>query len=248
MATPTVVPRPSFPRGSEWRKWDLHVHTPSSIVHNYDGPDPWATFLDDLEVLPPEFKVLGVNDYIFLDGYRRLLQEKQKGRLKNIELLLPVIELRIDKFGGSPGTLTKVNFHVIFSDEIDPDVIDQQFLGALTRSYQLSPQYAPLSQKWKALPTRQAIEDLGRLIIESVPPEKKADFGSPLLEGFGNLCVSLDAVKEALGSHYFEGKVITAVGKTEWADIKWNDQSIAEKKNIINSADLVFAASASPEE
>jgi ABC-type lipoprotein export system ATPase subunit len=61
-------------------------------------------------------------------------------------------------------------------------------------------------------------------------------------EGFNNLCVSLDAINEALESHYFEGKFVTAVGKTEWADIKWNDHSIAEKKTIINGADLVFTA------
>jgi hypothetical protein len=47
-----------------------------------------------------------------------------------------------------------------------------------------------------------------------------------------------------LKSHYFAGKTLTAVGKTEWADIKWNDQSIADKKTIINSADLVFISSA----
>ena len=33
---------------------------------------------------------------------------------------------------------------------------------------------------------------------------------------------------------------MTAVGKTEWADIKWNDNSIADKKTIINGADWVF--------
>ena len=226
----------------------MHVHTPASLVNNYAGPDAWATFVDDLEALPTEFKVLGINDYIFLDGYRRVLDEKSKGRLANIDLLLPVIELRLDKFGGSPGKLSKVNFHVIFSNEIPPEVIEQQFLNALTRSYQVSPQYKAASTKWTALPTRTAIEDLGRLIINSVPEKERAKFGTPLSEGFSNLCVSLDAIQEALRSHYFERKAITAIGKTEWADIKWADQSIAEKKNIINSADLVFVASQSPEE
>lgn len=70
------------PRGSTWRKWDLHVHTPASIVHNYGGNDPWAQFIDDLETLPPEFKVIGINDYIFVDGYKRVLQERADGRLK----------------------------------------------------------------------------------------------------------------------------------------------------------------------
>lgn len=227
-------------RGSEWRKWDLHVHTPSSLVHNYGGSDPWPAFLDDLEHLPPEFKVLGINDYIFIDGYRRLVQEQKNGRLGNIDLLLPVIELRLDKFGGSSNKLSKVNFHVIFSDQLDPDIIEQQFLNALTRRYRISPQYEAAAKKWAALPTRAAIENLGQLIIDSVPAAERSKFGSPLIEGFNNLCLSLDGIQEALASHYFDGKFITAVGKTEWADIKWNDQSIAEKKNIINGAHIVF--------
>jgi hypothetical protein len=59
---------------------------------------PWERFINELEQLPPEFKVIGINDYIFLDGYRHILAEKAKGRLTNIELFLPVIELLLDKF------------------------------------------------------------------------------------------------------------------------------------------------------
>lgn len=234
-------------RGSIWRKWDLHVHTPASLVHNYEGADPWPQFLDDLEHLPPEFKVIGINDYIFLDGYRRILAEKQNGRLANIELFLPVIELRLDKFGGSQGHLSRVNYHIIFSDELTPDLIEQHFLNALPNSYTLTPQFEPLrtSGKWKALPTKVSLEDLGNQIIASVPAQEQKHFGSPLIEGFNNLCFNLPAIETALGSHYFKGKFVTAVGKTEWADIKWNDQSIADKKHIINAATFVFSASAS---
>jgi len=39
---------------------------------------------------------------------------------------------------------------------------------------------------------------------------------------------------------------LIAVGKTEWDNLKWDDQSIAEKKSIINKADLVFTASENP--
>jgi ABC-type lipoprotein export system ATPase subunit len=80
------------------------------------------------------------------------------------------------------------------------------------------------------------------MIIDSVPQEEKQHFGTPLIEGFNNLSLSLDAINEALSSHYFKDKFLTAVGKTEWADIKWNDHSIADKKNIINGADFVFTA------
>jgi ABC-type lipoprotein export system ATPase subunit len=230
------------PRGSLWRKWDLHVHTPASIVHQYAGADPWAQFLDELEALPPEFKVIGINDYIFLDGYRRIIAEKAANRLQNIDLFLPVIELRVNKFGGTNHHLSRVNYHVIFSDELSPDLIEQQFLNALSSKYQLSPAHDPQRIKWKAIPTRNSLEDLGRMIIESVPAEEQQNYGTPLVEGFNNLCLSLDAIREALASHYFEDKYLTAVGKTEWADIKWNDHSIAEKKTIINGADFVFIA------
>jgi ABC-type lipoprotein export system ATPase subunit len=232
-------------RGSTWRKWDLHVHTPASIVHNYEGADPWPRFLDELEGLPPEFKVIGINDYIFLDGYKRILAEKAKGRFQNIELFLPVIELRLDKFGGSQSHLSRVNYHIIFSNELDPELIEQQFLNALSSKYALTPQYERLhaSGEWKALPTRASLIDLGQRIIDNVPERERKNFSSPLTEGFNNLCLSLDSIYEALDSPYFRKKCVTAVGKTEWANIKWNDQSIADKKNIINGAHLVFTAS-----
>jgi ABC-type lipoprotein export system ATPase subunit len=237
-----------YPRGSEWRKWDLHVHTPASIVNSsYPGPDPWEAFLADLEALPPEFKVIGINDYLFIDGYKRVREEKSKGRLANIDLILPVIELRLDKFGGSSGHLSRVNYHVIFSDEISPEVIEQQFLNSLCSKYVLSPQYDYIKKNWAAVATKESLTDLGNLIINSAPPSERHKYSTPLKEGFNNLCLNLEAIHSSLASHYFEGKYLTAVGKTEWADIKWNDHSIADKKNIINGVDFVFISAESVE-
>ena len=35
-------------RGSEWRKWDLHIHTPASIVQHYgeDNEETWEKYID----------------------------------------------------------------------------------------------------------------------------------------------------------------------------------------------------------
>jgi hypothetical protein len=147
------------PRGSMWRKWDLHVHSPDSFVQEYSGTDPWKRFIQDLEQLPAEFKVIGINDYIFLDGYKRILKEKANGRLTNIELFLPVIELRLDKFGGTAGHLSRVNYHIIFSDELSAELIEQQFLNGLSSKYVLSPQYDHFrkSGRWAALSTKQSL-------------------------------------------------------------------------------------------
>jgi ABC-type cobalamin/Fe3+-siderophores transport system ATPase subunit len=237
------------PRGSVWRKWDLHVHTPDSLVQSYGGVEAWDKYIEALSKLPPEFKVLGINDYIFLDGYRKVVAAKEAGKLPNIDLLLPVIELRLDKFGGSRTGLSRVNFHVIFADGM-ADTIESQFLSALRSEYVLTPEMDALRKegKWSGIPTRQSLEDLGKAIIESVPVKERVKYGAPLTEGFNNLCFNLDAIKRILASPYFEGKALTAVGKTEWAEIKWNDQSIADKKTIINCADLVFISSATAAE
>lgn len=234
----------NYPRGSMWRKWDLHVHTPASIIQEYggDNDETWERFLGELENLPPEFKVLGINDYLFIDGYRRVREEKTKGRLANIDLVLPVIELRLDKFGGTDSHWSKVNYHIIFSDEIDPEIIQYQFINALYSSYHLSPIYESLQPEWVAVPTRDSLADLGQKIIDSVPEERKGQFGSPLIEGFNNVTFKLDEIMRILSSPYFGGKCLTAVGKTEWWNIKWNDHSIADKKNTINNTHFVFVS------
>ncbi len=235
----------NHPRGSLWRIWDLHVHTPDSIIQKY-GPrndETWDKFLKDLEALPPSVRVLGINDYIFLDGFRRVLAEKKRGRLANIELILPVIELRLDKFGGTDTNLNRVNFHVIFSEELSADTIQEQFINALSSHYMLSPKYDGALVQWGGLPTKNSLEDLGKKIIESVPQKERSQFGTPLIEGFNGLSISLENVCRVLDGPYLKGKHLTAVGKTEWWNIKWNDKSIAEKKNIINFADFVFIAS-----
>jgi ABC-type lipoprotein export system ATPase subunit len=232
-------------RGSNWRIWDLHIHTPDSIVQRYGGRsnETWDRFLNDLESLPQSIRVIGINDYIFLDGYRRIIEEKKKGRLPNIDLILPVIELRLDKFGGSDSKLSRVNFHVIFSSEIDADVIEQQFLNTLTRSYRLSPEHKGSSIEWRGVLTKASLQDLGNKIIATVPEKDRSRFGNAFIEGFNNLNIDLDNILDSLDKPYFKGKYLTAVGKTEWCDIKWNDKSIAEKKNIINLANFVFIAS-----
>ena len=115
-------------RGSVWRKWDLHVHTPDSIVQCYGGgADLWDKFIEALSRLPPEFKVLGINDYIFLDGYKKVVAAKPPGGCQTSICCFRVIELRLDKFGGSRSCLSRVNYHVIFSDEIKPEVIESSF-------------------------------------------------------------------------------------------------------------------------
>lgn len=238
---------PKFPQGSQWRVWDLHVHTPDSLVNGYERD--WDRFLNEIEALPEEFKVLGINDYLFLDGYRRLLTEKRTNdRLQNIQLLLPVVEFRIAKFAGVEfRNTTRINFHVIFSDSLEPDLIEAQFLSALRSSYSLDATVPKMT--WSGVITKESLEKLGADIKASVPIEKRAALKSDLQEGFNNLNVSEEAIFSVLQKNSFlRDHYLTALGKSEWDKLDWTVGSIAEKKDIINKVNFVFTAGRTAED
>ena len=230
--------------GSVWRKWDLHVHTPSSAVQGYggDSAEVWERYVSDLEALPPEFAVIGVNDYLFLDGYRRLLSMKEEGRLANVETLLPVVEFRLAKFAGHDKML-RLNFHLIFSESITADTIENQFLVQLRAGLNVSAEHASVQKQWNAAVTHESLEDLGRLIREDMPVEHaQALTESDFLLGLNNLNFDDRKLLEMLDNSYLRGKYVAAVGKAEWDQYRWNDHSIADKKNVINSVHAVFTA------
>ena len=227
-----------YPKGAEWRKWDLHVHTPNSVYQKYGSSnDTWEKYISDLEGLSSEFAVVGINDYLFLDGYEKLAQEqKTNGRVSNLTLL-PVVEFRIEKFAGVDfGSLKRINLHVIFSNELTVETIRSQFLNTLEQSYLLEDGSA-----WSRAITVNSVAELGAQIKASAP-EGKRPKGNDLTVGFNNLNVKEDQILKALDKDCFKGKYLIAVGKTEWADLKWTDASIATKKSTINSADIVFTA------
>jgi ABC-type cobalamin/Fe3+-siderophores transport system ATPase subunit len=238
-----------YPRGSEWAKWDLHIHTPESIVNSYgNSTDVWEKYLEDLEALSSDFKVLGINDYLFLDGYEKVKHEKEiNDRLPNIELILPVVEFRIQKFAGVDFRSTKrINMHVIFSNELEIETIRSQFLNALEQSYTLTSGFDP--ELWNGSITKKSLEDLGNKIKASIPDDKLSAYGSDLIEGFNNLNLDEKQIFELLKRSYFKDKYLIAIGKTEWDQLKWTEGSITEKKSIINDAHLVFTSAESVEQ
>ena len=231
-------------KGSEWRKWDLHVHTPASIYNRYgsNSEETWEYYIKDLENLSSDFGVLGVNDYFFIDGYEKLKDEKKtNNRLSNIDLLLPVVEFRIDKFAGIDfGRFKRMNLHVIFSNDLPIETIKSQFLQTLEQSY-----YLESGKKWTRAITRESVEGLGAEIKKGVPEEELPKYGSDIEEGFNNLNINEDKIFKALQKDCFKEKFVVAIGKTEWGDLKWTDASIATKKSIINKAHIVFTAAES---
>ena len=98
-----------FPKGSEWRRWDLHIHTPSSIFHNqFEG---WERYITALESADAPICAIGITDYASIDGYKNIYKEKNdNNRLQNFHLILPNIEFRISPF---TQTGSAINIHIL---------------------------------------------------------------------------------------------------------------------------------------
>ena len=115
-----------FPRGAEWRQWDLHIHTPASyhwkgerFESNFDCnqlSEKNIKLIDEMiralnEATPDVFCIM---DYWTFDGWFAL-----KKRMQNLEApkltkrVFPGIELRL------AAPKLRLNAHVLFSDKIE---------------------------------------------------------------------------------------------------------------------------------
>ena len=117
--------------GSTWRRWDLHVHTPDTILNDQFGS--WEEFLAAIEG-QANVSVLGVTDYFSISNYSKLKQYKDEGRISGIDLLIPNIEFRI---APPNDDARSVNIHLLVCSD-DPNH-ETEILNALGR---LSWQYS----------------------------------------------------------------------------------------------------------
>lgn len=108
-------------RGSEWHRWEPHIHAPGTILNNQFGAkDPWGAYLTTLECLTPRIEAIAVTDYYVTDAYEEFLKQKAAGRLPGVKLIFPNIELRLDVAAKSGF----VNIHLLVSPE-DPRHLDE---------------------------------------------------------------------------------------------------------------------------
>lgn len=116
-----------FVRGSEWRQWDLHIHTPASFHwagQRFDA-DPNSknnealvdAMIGALNAAEPA--VFALMDYWTFDGWFALKRRlAQPGAPKLLKRVFPGIELRlVAPMAG------RLNAHVIFSDMVGDQIL-----------------------------------------------------------------------------------------------------------------------------
>ena len=108
-------------RGSEWRRWEPHIHTPGTVLNNqFGGDDPWPNYLATLEARLPRIEAIAATDYYVTDTYEQILVHKANGRLPDVKLIFPNIEVRLDVAAKSGF----VNLHLLVSPEYPNHLVE----------------------------------------------------------------------------------------------------------------------------
>lgn len=215
-------------RGSEWRKWDLHIHTPLSICQDYggDSEEVWENFITSLEQLPHDVKVIGITDYYFIDGYEKIMEYKFKGRLSNIFKIFPILEFRIDTFGsGNENKLQKINLHILFNID-ENDIVNE--LKTIREEFIDQIKISSL--------------DIHR--TKKLSKENFINIAGNLQAGFNSLIPSTKEVLNIIESDTWKNKVFLFLGYKEWSNLEKNQQIKPLKEDLYSKVGAFFSSNA----
>ena len=159
------------PIGSNWRKWDLHVHTKGTAKNDQFTSADFDIFCSILfkKSLENKIAAIGITDYFSVENYKKVknylskidenedFSDEEKALIKQI-LILPNVELRMlpvtDK-----GKL--VNIHCIFNPSF-VDSLENDFFALIKHSGDTGKDY---------LMNRKGMIDLGKSLDSSLEEE-----------------------------------------------------------------------------
>lgn len=225
--------------GSQWQKWDLHIHTPDSFINNFTFENEterkkyhdkiWEKYVDKLETIK-DISVIGITDYFSLSGYKKILEYRRQERLQNFQLVLPNIEFRLDVLAGREPK--RLNYHIIFSDELDTNIIEREFLQQLHIK-------DPNSES-RSL-SLESIKEIGKKL-----KEQHAEFQhkTDIIAGFDVITVNLREIQKILNGKksIFGGKYILVLSAPIWDEIRWDGQGHLERKACFINSHALFSS------
>ena len=221
----------NYTNGNEWLKWDLHLHDPNTIFNNqYKGKDReevWEKFISSIENF--NIDVLGITNYYSISGFKKIMEYKRKGRLKNVKAIFPNVEVRLTT-GGENNRF--INYHIIFDPEI-ADKIETLFLNKLT--FKCGEEIFNCN--------REELIKLGKIFIFE---EGKKDYNEENLyeKGLEEFKANIDEINEVLeSSKEFKGKYFRVVAGNDDDGINSllkDNQGWGVRHNILVKSDALF--------
>jgi hypothetical protein len=188
-----------FNRGSEWRRWEPHIHAPGTVLNNqFGGGDPWGSYLTTIEGLTPWIEAIGVTDYYVTDTYEEVVSQKTAGRLPHVKLVFPNIEVRLDVAAKSGF----VNLHLLVSPEDNNHIAEVRRI--LTRL-----QFHAHDDRFDC--TRDDLIRLGKRADPAIADDRAA-----LTHGATQFKVNFAQLREVYGeSDWARKNILIAVGGNE---------------------------------
>jgi ABC-type lipoprotein export system ATPase subunit len=194
----TMTSSPAFERGSEWRQWDLHIHTPASFHwkgEKFDSDPNSAhnrTLVDKmiaaLNAAPPF--VFALMDYWTFDGWFALKRRlKEAGAPTLHKTVFPGIELRLMAPMKTAGK--RLNAHVLFSDHVTDQAL-HDFKGTL----RIAGIDRPLSDAALVQLARAASEDI--LAAKTFKKADMADEAKALHAGSSMAELTVESYRQAI--------------------------------------------------
>lgn len=214
-------------RGSEWRKWDLHIHTPGTAKNDYYGnsDEVWERYIDALE--KSDVTVFGITDYFSISNYIKVKEYQKQDRLKG-KFLLPNVELRIYPVTDKSKL---INIHAIFDPSLDVEDIEREFFRQLQFTYN-SASYSCIEND---------LAKLGRIVENN---QNMSD-DVAIKKGIDAFAVSYEALKDVIDKDFFKGHVIIALsngskdGVTGILNQEGNMQPL--RKEITRMSDIILS-------
>lgn len=193
---------------------------------NSEFSGDWDSYIQALENLS-DISVIGITDYFSVDGFKQILKIRAEGRVSNIDLVIPNIELRLDKTTnrGKP-----INIHILFDPTLEPRLIEDYFLSELEFNYQ--------DTSYKC--TRRDLISLGEFFYEGEYSEEKA-----LKAGMMQYKVSIEMIDKVLNKHRSKFKDRFLIGLPN-SNVDGNSglrdgSFLAVRRQIYHFADFIFS-------
>ncbi|WP_121975957.1 PHP domain-containing protein, partial [Acinetobacter stercoris] len=156
-------------RGSEWGRWDLHVHTKGTAKNDQFGNISFEDYCIQLfkKALEHNIKTIGITDYFSIENYKKVKNFQEnistKTEFKDDEqelisriFILPNMELRITP---STDKGSAINMHFLINPEIIED-FENQYCHALTFIVSEEEQYKLTTYDLKRLGSKGTSEHL----------------------------------------------------------------------------------------
>lgn len=246
-------------KGSEWHKWDLHIHTPASVLRSEFGDnendDIWDNYVKELftRAIANNIAVIGITDYFTIDGYKKLRNDylenpdklsslfttEQIEKINKI-LVIPNIEFRLDAIISTNKELDnlsrKLNYHVLLSNELSIEDIELNFLNQLSFCFN-----GNIGEKIENKPLNKInLTELGKRL-----KQEHANFSNQkdIFIGMINAGVDSSKIAKILESSTFKNKYLMGINPDEdLSKASWDSQGHNCRKTLIKQAHFVFTA------